>query len=111
MTFRTIIFWIFVVVTLLFTSYWAFIAFHEWFTVGYSGKTTVYTWGPGNENPWYYKTPVIFSRVMLVEFILLAGGLGLAVYRVTKRDKTNILYSLLGLWFLMLAMLLNALFK
>jgi hypothetical protein len=111
MTFRNFIFWIFVVMTILFTGYWAFIAFHEWFIVGYTGKTAGYPWGPVNENAWYFKTPAIYSKVMLVEFILLAAGLGLAIYRVIKLNKVSILYTLLGLWFLMILMLLNASFK
>jgi len=108
MSFRTFSFRAFVVITLLFTSYWAYVAFHEWYTVGYSRHTAGYPWGPGKNYPWYYKNPAVFSRVMMVEFLLLAAGLGFALFRLVKRNRQSIFYGMLGLWFLMTLMLINA---
>ena len=108
MRFRNLIFWFFVVITILFTGFWTFVAFDEWLTVGFHRKTAGYPWGPVNQNPWYYKNPSVFSRVMLIEFLLLAAGLGFAIYRIIQRKKQSILYCMLSLWFLMMLMLINA---
>jgi len=60
-----------------------------------------------NENPWYYNTPTIYARVMLTEFICLTVGFGLTIFFITKRKKGKILYSLLGLWGLVIIVLIN----
>lgn len=107
MTLRKILFWTFTTATILFTGILAFAAFDEWRIVGFNGQTSGYPWGSVNENPWYYYKPKFYSTVMLSEFIILAAGLGLTIYFISKGKKESAFYSLLGLWGLVIIMLVN----
>ena len=111
MWFRNLIFWGMVVVTVLILGFFSVALFSEWFTVGYNENTDGYPWGPINDNPWYYESPKIYSNVMLIESIMLGLGLCVTFYLVVKRNKEHILYSILGLWTIAIAILVNGQIK
>lgn len=85
----------------------AFASLEEWWTVGVKGETSGYPWGAINDNPWYYNTPTLYSTVMLIEFIILIGGLALTTYFIVKCKKEKVFYSLLGIWVLVTIILVS----
>ena len=111
MWFRNLLFWIFLIASVFIAGFFAFVSFSEWFTVGYKGNSGGYPWGPVNDNPWYYASPLTYSKVMLIESIILALGLCFTFYLIVKRNKEKILYGLLGLWTIVIALIVNGQIK
>lgn len=106
-TTKNIIFWAGTILATAFFGLLTVLSFSEWWTVKIKKQTDNYPWGPINENPWYYGTPNLYSSVMLAEGILFTIALTVLARQLIKKDKTNILYTLLVCFGLFIAILIN----
>ena len=103
---KNIIFWISTILSTLFFVLLTFICYNEWWTVKVKKQIKEYPWGTINENPWYYKTPDIYSTVMFTEGFLFTIALIILIIQLLKMKKVKILYSIMlyfGLFILMIA--------
>lgn len=103
---KNIIFWISTILSTLFFMLLTFICYNEWWTVKVKKQIKEYPWGTINENPWYYKTPDIYSTVMFTEGFLFTIALIILIIQLLKMKKVKILYSIMlcfGLFILMIA--------
>ena len=103
---KNIIFWISTILSTLFFVLLTFICYNEWWTVKIKKQIKEYPWGTINENPWYYKTPDIYSTVMFTEGFLFTIALIILIIQLLKMKKVKILYSIMlyfGLFILMIA--------
>lgn len=98
MNLRKVLFGTFATITILIASFIAFVSLKEWWTVGVNDQISGYPWGPINDNPWYYNTPELYIKTMLIEFTVLIIGLALTTYFIVKRKKEKTFYCLLGIW-------------
>lgn len=108
---KNIIFWISTILSTLFFVLLTFICYNEWWTVKIKKQIKEYPWGTINENPWYYKTPDIYSTVMFTDVMFTEGflftiALIILIIQLLKMKKVKILYSIMlyfGLFILMIA--------
>lgn len=94
--FKHIFFWTASILVTLFFSLLTFILFNEWWTVAIKKDVDNYPWGLVNENPWYYENPDTYSKVMLMEGVVMLVAVTLTIWFLSQRQKARVFYSLLA---------------
>ncbi|WP_316804169.1 hypothetical protein [Pedobacter nototheniae] len=102
------VFWILSIFCSLFFALWAFISLNEWWVVSINKEVANYSWGVVNGNPWYYVNPVIYSRAMLGEGLLMLSCLLPAIYFMVTHNKNKTYYCFTACLALLIVMLISA---
>jgi hypothetical protein len=103
-TTKNILFWTVTILVFAFFGLMTLGIFVEWWNVKIKKDIGNYSWGPINENAWYYNNHDLYSTVMLTEGLLFTIALSILARQIFNKDKTKILYSLMtciGLFVLM----------
>lgn len=81
----------FVFISLLFLFSLSFLV--EWWTVGVQKNYDGYAFGLANENSWFYETPQLYAKVILIEGLLLSSLSGLSLYFFVKKEYSKSNYA------------------
>ncbi len=77
-------------VVVFFTSIW----FSEYYNVGITGQTEEYPWGLINNNSWFYETPILYTKVIIIEFLISLYILLFLIYALVKRKDNLFNYGI-----------------
>jgi hypothetical protein len=108
---KNILFWTGTILTTLFFGLLTFMSLSEWWTIKFKKQTSVYPWGPVNQNPWFYDNPETYSTVMLTEGLVYIVALTILTTQIIKANKKGILYSLMFCFGLFIIMIINSTIK
>jgi hypothetical protein len=95
MKFFKVIYWFLISIQLLFFSLLSIISISEWWKVEISKDINNYAFGPINENPWFYETPGLYSKIELIEGLIFAGLALFIIRYIYKKDYRKMNYSIL----------------
>jgi len=80
--------------TICLFAFWCFVGMSEWWSVVIEKKANNYIF---NGNPWYYESGQLYSKVMLIEGIVMLALTSGTIYLLFKRKKTVYYVLILGI--------------
>ena len=89
-----ILLWISNFVIIIFFAFISFMSLSEWWNIKIIKEIDKYSWGPVNENSWYYETPNLYANVSLIEGLLMLILVSMSTVEIVKKN-TNYKYWLI----------------
>lgn len=94
--------WIPTYLLLIFFTFIGIMLINEWWKVGVNKDIDQYPWGIVNENPWYYETSDLYSKVSLIEGSLILFFVVMSVLHILKKNNKFNYWFLLCIFFFVL---------
>jgi hypothetical protein len=82
-----IITWAPVFLLIVIFSCTTFLLLSEWWNVEIMKEIDHYSWGPTNENSWFYETPSLYANVQLVKGLIMLLCTSITVIKIIKKDQ------------------------
>ena len=103
-----VIYWFLISIQLLFFLLLSIISISEWWTVGISKDINNYAFGTINENPWFYETPELYSKIELIEGLIFAGLVSFIIRFIYKKDYRKMNYSILASYIFFILIIISS---
>jgi hypothetical protein len=75
-------------------AFWCCVGLSEWWAVAIEKKTNNHVF---NGNPWYYENAQIYSKVMLIEGVVMLLLTACAIYFLVRRKRAIYLLLIVGI--------------
>lgn len=90
-----ILLWLPTLIIIIFFTLISLISISEWWNIKINKEVDKYSWGPINENSWFYETPNLYAIVQLIEGTIMIVLLIMSIKEIIKtKNKFNYWISL-----------------
>ena len=76
--------WLPTFIIIMFFSLISLMSIGEWWNIKINNELDKYSWGPINENSWFYETPNLYANVQLIEGIFMMFLVLMSIKEILK---------------------------
>lgn len=80
----------------------------EGLNIGLFQNYAGYSFGLNNGNPWFYETPQLYAKVVLIEGLLLSSLSGFTLYFFVKKQYSKSNYSFISFVIVLILMVVQS---